>query len=289
VAITPEGVFAYVANYDAGTVSVIDTATNTVVATIPVVASPAYMAITPDGAFAYVANTTSDTVSVIDTGTNTVVATVPVGRGPIGVAITPNGAFAYVTNAFGSLGSVSVIATATNTVVATIGVGATPYGVAITPDGAFAYVVNKSSNTVSVIDTATRTVVRTIGVGSVPEAVAIALVVVDTTPPAITVAASPATLSPPNGKLVDVRVSGMITDESGVQAITYQVIDEYGQIQPSGSVTPEADGSYAFTVQLQASRRGNDQDGRRYTIIVSATDYAGNHGRASATVTVPRN
>jgi hypothetical protein len=47
---------------------------------------------------------------------------------------------------------------------------------------------------------------------------------------------------------------------SGVQAASaaYQVIDEYGQIQPSGSFTPGADGSYAFTVALQASRRGGD-------------------------------
>jgi hypothetical protein len=65
-------------------------------------------------------------------------------------------------------------------------------------------------------------------------------------------------------------------------------MDEYGQIQLSGSVTL-VDGKYAFTVALQASRRGNDQDGRHYLIAVSATDKAGNRGGASATVTVPRN
>jgi hypothetical protein len=114
-------------------------------------------------------------------------------------------------------------------------------------------------------------------------------VIVDTTPPVITVAASPATLWPPNGKLVPVTVSGMITDESGVQASAYQVMDEYGQIQPSGSVTLARDGRYTFTVALQASRRGTDQDGRQYLIAVSATDKAGNRGVKSATVTVPHN
>jgi hypothetical protein len=74
-----------------------------------------------------------------------------------------------------------------------------------------------------------------------------------------------------------------------LQACTYQVIDEYGQVQPSGSVTPDANGSYAFTVALEASRRGNDRDGRHYTILVSARDIAGNLGRATATVTVPHN
>jgi hypothetical protein len=60
-------------------------------------------------------------------------------------------------------------------------------------------------------------------------------------------------------------------------------------VQPSGSVPLGADGRYTFTVALQASRRGNDQDGRQYLIVVSARDIAGNLGVASATVTVPRN
>jgi hypothetical protein len=72
-----------------------------------------------------------------------------------------------------------------------------------------------------------------------------------------------------------------------VQASTYQVIDEYRQIQPSGRVTL-VDGTYTFTVGLQASRNGNDHDGRRYTIEVSATDEAENEGDASTIVTVPR-
>ncbi len=81
--------FAYVANFSSNNVSVIDTATNTVVATVPVGTNPVGVAITPDGAFACVANFTSNTVSVIDTASNTVVATVPVGSNPVGVAITP--------------------------------------------------------------------------------------------------------------------------------------------------------------------------------------------------------
>jgi YVTN family beta-propeller protein len=47
VAITPDGAFAYVANKDSNTVSVIDTATNTVVATVPVGSAPIGVAITP--------------------------------------------------------------------------------------------------------------------------------------------------------------------------------------------------------------------------------------------------
>ena len=55
------------------TVSVIDTATNTVTATVNVGRSPAGVAVTPDGRKVYVANRLdAGTVSVIDTATNTV-------------------------------------------------------------------------------------------------------------------------------------------------------------------------------------------------------------------------
>jgi YVTN family beta-propeller protein len=74
--------FAYVTNRGSNSVSVIDTASNTVVATIPVGAFPEGVAITPDGTRAYVTNE-SNTVSVIDTATNTVVATIPVAT-PLG-------------------------------------------------------------------------------------------------------------------------------------------------------------------------------------------------------------
>jgi uncharacterized repeat protein (TIGR01451 family) len=82
--------FAYVPNVVSNNVTVIDTATNTVVDTIPVGLAPTDVAITPDGMFAYVANFSSNSVSVIETATNTVVATIPAGTNPLGVAITPS-------------------------------------------------------------------------------------------------------------------------------------------------------------------------------------------------------
>jgi hypothetical protein len=113
----------------------------------------------------------------------------------------------------------------------------------------------------------------------------------DTTPPEITISATPKTLSPPNGRMVPVTISGTITDAgSGVNASTtaYAVTDEYGLIQPSGRVPVGSDGSsYAFTISLQASRRGNDRDGRQYTITISAQDKEGNQGSKSTVVTVP--
>jgi hypothetical protein len=114
----------------------------------------------------------------------------------------------------------------------------------------------------------------------------------DTTPPTVTIAlVTPDTLWPPNGKLVPVTVSGTITDAgSGVapSTATFEVKDEYGLIQPRGQITTlDMTGNYTFTIQLQASRKGNDKDGRQYTITVSAEDDAGNTGSATAIVTVP--
>jgi hypothetical protein len=85
-----------------------------------------------------------------------------------------------------------------------------------------------------------------------------------------------------------VMVSGIITPgTAGLVASTYQVIDEYGQDQPSGSITPAANGNYSFNVPLIAARNGNDQDGRTYTITVSSRDSAANTGTCSTVVTVP--
>jgi YVTN family beta-propeller protein len=124
--------FAYITQSSADTVSVVDTATNTVIATVPVGDFPFGVAVTPDGASVYVANEASGTVSVIDTASNTVTATVDGGAAQ-GVAVTPDGAFVYVANLDSD--TVSVIATASNTVIATVTVGGGPraFGQFITP------------------------------------------------------------------------------------------------------------------------------------------------------------
>ena len=164
--------FAYITNAGDNTVLVIDSATNTVVATIPVGQDPTSIAVTPDGQFAYVANENSNSVSVIATANNSVVATVAVGMLPMGVAVTPDERFAYVTNSLSN--SVSVIAIATNTVVSNIAVGGgNPRAIAITPNGAFAYIGNWDSSNVSVIATGTNRVVATVGVGGLPGWIAI--------------------------------------------------------------------------------------------------------------------
>ena len=135
LAVTPDGKHVYVTTnlgFNGG-VYVIDTATNTLEATVIMVGTvPGGVAITPDGKYAYVMNFVSNTVSVIDTASNTVVGTpIPVGTTPAWVAVTPDGKHVYVTN--NASNNVSVIDTATNMVVATVPVGSSPLAVGIIP------------------------------------------------------------------------------------------------------------------------------------------------------------
>lgn len=115
---------AYVTNQGSNTLSVIDTASNTVTATVGVGNGPYGVAVSPNGARVYVANGGGAIVSVLDTATNTVTATVNVGAGPGGVAVHPDGARVYVANYVN--GTVSVLDAATNTVTATVNVGSFP-------------------------------------------------------------------------------------------------------------------------------------------------------------------
>lgn len=170
IALTPDGSRAYVANFISSNVSVIDTSTNTNIATIAdgAARTPDGIAASPDGAHVYTANFNSDNVSVIDTATNTISALIPVASGPGSVAVTPDGSHLYVADE--NANAVSVIDTATGTVTDTIPVGSVPSGVLV--DGTTAYVSNGGSNDVSVIDTTTNTVIGTVAVGSFPIAVA---------------------------------------------------------------------------------------------------------------------
>jgi hypothetical protein len=111
-----------------------------------------------------------------------------------------------------------------------------------------------------------------------------------TTPPVVTLSATPTSLWPPNGKTVPVTVSGTITDTGcTVTTATYAVTDEYGQVQPSGPVAVGKGGAYSFTIPLQASRLGADLDGRLYTITVIASNNGGKTGSQVARVIVPHN
>ena len=153
VAISPEGQTAYVTNFASDTVSVISTATQTVIGTLGVGPSPLGLAISPNGKELWVANSGSrpsfnnGTVSVFDTATLAHSALINVGGNPSQVVFEPGGQVAFVLNRHGS-GFVSVIDAVTHKVTnGNFGTGIVnnPFalGAAILPSATSLYVDNE--------------------------------------------------------------------------------------------------------------------------------------------------
>src|SRR2546430_15183914 len=88
--------FAYVPNERAGTVSVIDTASARVVATVKTGGKPRGIAATPDGRRLYVSDQPSGSLVVVDLATREVAERIPVGKSPEGVEISRDGAWIAV-------------------------------------------------------------------------------------------------------------------------------------------------------------------------------------------------
>ena len=155
--------FAYVGNNERK-LFVIDTATNTVTATLPLPESVSGIAVSPDGRRVYAAN--SKQVFVIDASTNKILADIPTGTGPggiTGIAVNPAGTRVYVTSNWDQ-SVLKVIDTRSNSVVTTIdfGRGSIPVGVAVHPNGTHIYVAEGGSGSLAVIDAATNTVINDI-------------------------------------------------------------------------------------------------------------------------------
>ena len=108
--------------------------------------------------------------------------------------------------------------------------------------------------------------------------------------PATTITADPAVIWPANGASVQVTLSGTATDVgTGVSWITFRVIDEYGEVEPEIAVVGGAGASslpWQRSLSLEASRRGEDRDGRTYRIEATVTDGACNSSVAVTTITV---
>ena len=81
----------------AGSVSVIDTSSNEVVATIPVRRDPVALAVDPSGHRAFVANSAASSISVIDLETRRPLATVATAPGPTSALNSPDGRTVIVT------------------------------------------------------------------------------------------------------------------------------------------------------------------------------------------------
>ncbi len=116
--------------------------------------------------------------------------------------------------------------------------------------------------------------------------------VVDTTPPELTLFASPSQLWPPNHALVPITVTVTtedVCDEHPTVRLVSIVSNEGTLANGSGHTSPDVAGA-AFNTddrnfQLRAERRGSG-NGRIYTITYEAKDASGNITISSVTVTV---
>jgi len=112
-----------------------------------------------------------------------------------------------------------------------------------------------------------------------PGSVATLDITYDVTPPSATIEVTGAMLWPVNDKPRTMNVTGTATDAGGIASIQIQVIDEYDEVEPAiASVDGEGQPSlkWARAIELLASRRGTDMDGRTYRIVATVTDVACN-------------
>jgi YVTN family beta-propeller protein len=158
VVLSKDGSTAYVSNWGEQSVTVIDTASATVLDTIAVGTHPSAMVLSPDGSTLYVANSDSDTISVIETDGDRVAGTIDlapfagarVGASPNALAIAPDGQTLYVANAGDN--DVAVVRLAASDdedsganaghVAGLLPTGWYPTGIALAPDGGTLYVAN---------------------------------------------------------------------------------------------------------------------------------------------------
>ncbi len=158
----------YVANYNAGTLTIVDGAAHATT-TLGVGTNPIAVAVNPVTNKVYVVNSGSNSVTVIDGATAIVATTVGVGTTPSAVAVNPVTNKIYVAN--DGSNNVTIIDGATNGVLATPGAGTIPRSIAVNSVTNKVYVATIGSSNVTVISGATNAVLGTIGTGLTPMSV----------------------------------------------------------------------------------------------------------------------
>ena len=167
VAVTPDGKRVLVTNWCSMDLTVVDAATNKVVATIPVGGThPRGIAVSPDSRTAYVAVMGSDKIVAIDLQAKAVRVFAHTGDGPRHIVISPDARVLYVTN--NGAGTVSEVDRATGKVLRTVKVGTEPRSMAISSDGGALYVVNYASSTMMKIRASDLKILQTVRTDGMP-------------------------------------------------------------------------------------------------------------------------
>ncbi len=80
-----------------------------------------------------------------------------------------------------------------------------------------------------------------------------------------------------NNKPIQIELSGSVAVPDGceIDNAQYQLTDEYGELDKVDALQLNVDGSFAVAIPVVASRKGNDKDGRLYTVKFVAENEAG--------------
>ncbi|MHC5115150.1 MAG: YncE family protein [Planctomycetota bacterium] len=176
VALTSDGGTALVINNHSQNVTVIDTATNTVLDAVATGERPGGVAVTPDDTRAVVANLDSSFATVVDIAGGTA-TNVPISRRGSAVAISPDGTYAYIPVVADGDGVWRInlnTLTAEGGKIPTGNMGGIGFpfdqasGMTLSHDGATLVTCGSFTNDLSVIDTATWTEVARVPVGTFP-------------------------------------------------------------------------------------------------------------------------
>lgn len=138
VAVSPDGARVYATDsISKGAMSIISTASNTVIATVPMVGLPVAVAVNSTGTRAYVVNNLNQngfalpgSLTVIDTATNSVITTLAIGATPFAVAVDRSQIFVTHLGDGGNKNNVSLFDVVTNASLGTMTVGSIPAGIA---------------------------------------------------------------------------------------------------------------------------------------------------------------
>jgi YVTN family beta-propeller protein len=163
---------AYVSNEGSQELTVIDTRTDSAVATIPVGTRPRGVKVSPDGKLVYVAlsgsprcppkmpdaecekmvaDKSKDGIAEVDATTRKVKRIFPGGSDPETFDLSRDGTRLFISNE--DAGTATILDTGSGNIVATIKVGTEPEGVQVHPDGKTVWVTGETAQNITVIST----------------------------------------------------------------------------------------------------------------------------------------
>ncbi|MGZ8471026.1 MAG: glutaminyl-peptide cyclotransferase [Gemmatirosa sp.] len=182
---------AYVSNEGSGEISVIDVATDSVVATIAVGTRPRGVRVTPDGRTVFVAlsgsprcpptmpdaeceklavDKSKDGIAEIDAATRRVRRVLPGGSDPEQFDVTPDGTRLFVSNE--DVGLATIVDVASGAIARSVKVGVEPEGVRLAPDARTFYVTSETDHVVTAVDARTGEVRSSVKVDRRPRDIA---------------------------------------------------------------------------------------------------------------------